>query len=237
MPVHISRSKPREERDASAQQIIARLRPQLDKVEGAKLFMQAAQDVRVGGRSSRTEFQYTLQDPDFDELNVWAPKLLAKLQPLPELRDVATDQQSAGTTLTLTINRDQASRYGISAQLIDDTLYDAFGQRQIAQYFTQVNSYHVVMEILPQQQGQVDSLNKIFIKSPVTGGRGAALGHYGLDDDAGTAALDQSPGAVPRRDDLLQPGAGKSAQRCHDRHFPGAGRAGHADHDPDLLPG
>ena len=162
--------KPRDQRDASAQQIIARLRRPLDKVEGARLFLQAAQDVRVGGRASRTEYQYTLQDPDFDELNTWAPKLLAKLGTLPELRDVATDQQSAGTTLTMTINRDQAARYGISAQLIDDTLYDAFGQRQVAQYFTQVNSYHVVMEILPEMQGRTNSLNQIFIKSPATGG-------------------------------------------------------------------
>ncbi len=163
--------KPRDQRDASAQQIIARLRSQFDRVEGAQLFMQAAQDVRVGGRPSRTEYQYTLQDPDFDELNTWAPRLLDKLKTLPELRDVATDQQSAGTTLTLTINRDQAARYGISAQLVDDTLYDAFGQRQVAQYFTQVNSYHVVLEILPDLQGRIDTLNKIYIKSPTTGGQ------------------------------------------------------------------
>ncbi len=162
--------KPRDDRDASAQQIIARLRPQLDTVEGAKLFMQAAQDIRVGGRISRTEFQYTLQDPDFDELSLWSPKMLAKLKGLPELRDVASDQQADGTTLTLDINRDQAARYGISAQLIDNTLYDAFGQNQITQYFTQVNSYHVILEILPDMQGKVDSLQKIYIKSPVTGG-------------------------------------------------------------------
>ncbi len=163
--------KPRDERDASAQRIIARLRPKLEAVEGARLFLQAAQDVRMGGRASRTEFQYTLQDADGDELNAWAPKLLDKMKSLPELRDVATDQQSAGTTLTLSINRDQAARYGISAQLVDDTLYDAFGQRQVAQYFTQVNSYHVVMEILPEMQGAVDSLDKIFIHAPATGGQ------------------------------------------------------------------
>ncbi len=163
--------KPLDQRDATAQQVIARLRSKLDKVEGARLFMQAAQDVRVGGRASRTEYQYTLQDPDFDELNTWAPKLLEKFKTLPELRDVATDQQSAGTTLTLDINRDQAARYGISAQLIDDTLYDAFGQRQVAQYFTQVNSYHVILEILPEMQGRIDTLDRIYIKSPTTGGQ------------------------------------------------------------------
>jgi hydrophobic/amphiphilic exporter-1 (mainly G- bacteria), HAE1 family len=161
--------KPRDERSASAQQIISRLRPQLDKVEGARLFMQAAQDVRVGGRISRTQFEYTLQDANLAELNEWAPKILARMQKLPELRDVATDQQTQGTTLTLTIDRDNASRLGISPQLIDDTLYDSFGQRQIAQYFTQLNSYHVILEILPELQGKLDTLDKIYIRSPTTG--------------------------------------------------------------------
>jgi HAE1 family hydrophobic/amphiphilic exporter-1 len=161
--------KPRSERDASADQVIARLRPQLEQVEGARLFMQAAQDVNVGGRLSRTQFQYTLQDSNFDELNEWAPKVLEKLKALPELRDVASDQQMSGTALTLTIDRDQASRYGLTPQMIDDTLYDAFGQRQVAQYFTQQNSYHVVMEVLPELQGDVASLEKIYIKSPTTG--------------------------------------------------------------------
>jgi HAE1 family hydrophobic/amphiphilic exporter-1 len=163
--------KPREDRSADAGQIIARLRPKLAKVEGARLYMQASQDVRLGGRATRTQFEYTLQDANLDELNAWAPKILAKMQTLPELRDVATDQQTQGTTLTLTINRDTASRYGITPQLIDDTLYDAFGQRQVTQYFTQLNSYHVVMEILPELQGKVDTLDKIYVKSPITGGQ------------------------------------------------------------------
>ncbi|MBV8924807.1 MAG: multidrug efflux RND transporter permease subunit [Bradyrhizobium sp.] len=161
--------KPREERETSAQQIIARLRPKLAKVQGANLYMQAAQDVRLGGRPTRTQFEFTLQDPNLDELNQWAPKILAKMQTLPELRDVATDQQTQGTTLQLKIDRDTASRYGITAQLIDDTLYDAFGQRQVTQYFTQLNSYHVIEEILPELQGKLDTLDKIYIKSPTTG--------------------------------------------------------------------
>ena len=160
--------KPREERSASAQQIIARLRPKLEKVEGARLFMQAAQDVRLGGRPTRTQFEFTLQDADLGELNAWAPKILAKMQTLPELRDVATDQQSEGTTLQLNINRDTASRYGITPQLIDDTLYDAFGQREVTQYFTQLNSYHVIEEILPELQENLDILNKLYVKSPPT---------------------------------------------------------------------
>ena len=161
--------KPRSERQASAQQIISRLRPKLEKVEGARLYMQAAQDVRLGGRPTRTQFEFTLQDANLAELNEWAPKILAKVQTLPQLRDVATDQQSQGTTLQLTINRDTASRYGIYPQLIDDTLYDAFGQRQVTQYFTQLNSYHVILEILPELQGKIDTLDKLYVRSPTTG--------------------------------------------------------------------
>src|SRR6266487_552836 len=161
--------KPRNEREATAQQIIARLRPRLEKVEGARLFMQAAQDVRLGGRPTRTQFEFTLQDANLAELNEWAPKILGKMQTLPELRDVATDQQSQGTTLQLSINRDTAARYGIQPQLIDDTLYDAFGQRQVTQYFTQLNSYHVILEILPELQGNLDTLNKLYVRSPTTG--------------------------------------------------------------------
>jgi hydrophobic/amphiphilic exporter-1 (mainly G- bacteria), HAE1 family len=161
--------KPRDERSADAQQVMSRLRPKLAKVEGGKLFMQASQDVRLGGRATRTQFEFTLQDANLDELNSWAPKILARMQQLPELRDVATDQQTEGTTLQLKIDRDTASRYGIQPQLIDDTLYDAFGQRQVAQYFTQLNSYHVILEILPELQGKVDTLHKIYIMSPTTG--------------------------------------------------------------------
>jgi len=161
--------KPREERDANAQQIIARLRPKLETVEGAKLYLQASQDVRLGGRATRTQFEFALQDADLAELNEWAPKILTRMQQLPELRDVATDQQTQGTTLTLTIDRDAASRYGIQPQLIGDTLYDAFGQRQVAQYFTQLNTYRVILEILPELQGKLDTLDKLYIKSPTTG--------------------------------------------------------------------
>ncbi|HTO60484.1 MAG TPA: efflux RND transporter permease subunit, partial [Bradyrhizobium sp.] len=161
--------KPREERDVSAEQIIARLRPKLAKVEGARLYLQASQDVRLGGRATRTQFEYTLQDANLTELNEWAPKILEKLKTLPELRDVATDQQTEGTTLQLRINRDTAARYGIQPQLIDDTLNDAFGQRQVTQYFTQLNSYHVILEILPELQGRLDALDKLYIRSPTTG--------------------------------------------------------------------
>ncbi len=160
--------KPRNQRSATADQIIARLRPKLNQVEGARLYLQAAQDVRVGGRISRTQYQLGLQDADIDELNAWAPKILSKLQTLPQLRDVATDQQNQGTTLTLTIDRDQASRLGIQPQVIDDTLYDAFGQRQVTQYFTQTATYHVIIEVPPELQGKVETLDSIYVKSPAT---------------------------------------------------------------------
>src|SRR4029079_870276 len=162
--------EPRDERSANADQIIARLRSQFDKVQGARLFLQASQDVRVGGGASRTQFQYTLQDADVEQLNEWAPRILAKLKTLPELRDVATDQQTEGLTLTLKVDRDQASRYGFTPQAIDDTLYDAFGQRQIAQYFTQLSSYYVILEVLPTLQGDPAPLDRIFMRSPTTTG-------------------------------------------------------------------
>jgi HAE1 family hydrophobic/amphiphilic exporter-1 len=160
--------KPRDERKSDADQIINRLRPQLLKVPGIQLFVQAAQDLNVGGRTSRTQYQYTLQDSDINELNEWAPKLLAELQKLPSLRDVASDQQTSSGMLSLTIDRDQASRFGIQPAAVDQALYDAFGQRQAAQFFTQANSYHVVMEITPSLQGDPDSLKKIYITSPLT---------------------------------------------------------------------
>jgi len=161
--------KPRDERKASADQIINRLRAKIADIPGGTLFMQAAQDITVGGRTTRTQYQYTLQDPDLDELNEWAPKMLARMQKIPLLRDVASDQQNNGTTLSLVIDRDQAARFGIQPSLIDATLYDAFGQRQVTQFFTQLNSYHVVLEITPGLQSDPNTLSKIYIKSPVTG--------------------------------------------------------------------
>lgn len=161
--------KPRDQRDASASEVIDRLRPKLAQVEGAALFLQPSQDVTVGGRLARTEFQYTLQDGNVEELNEWAPKLFAKMKTLPELTDVASDQENNGATLTLTIDRDQASRFGISPELIDDTLDDAFGQRQVTQYFTDLNSYHVVLEVSPEAQNSPLALNQLYIRSPLTG--------------------------------------------------------------------
>jgi multidrug efflux pump subunit AcrB len=158
--------KPFSERTTSAQQVIARMRPKLAGIEGGTLFLQAVPDVRTGARLTKTLYQYTLQDADADELYTWAPKVLSALQKLPQLRDVATDQQIGGTTATLTIDRDAAARFGIQPAAIDQTLYDAFGQEQITQYFTQVNSYHLILEVPQADRGDLATLHKLYIDGP-----------------------------------------------------------------------
>ena len=161
--------KPRSERKASADQIIRRLRKEIARVPGATLFLQSAQDVNVGGRTSRTQYQYTLQDADLGELSEWAPRMLAAMKKLPQLADVASDQQTNSTQLKIDIDRDQAARFGIPISQIDQTLYDAYGQAQVTQYFTQLNAYHVVLEIPPRLQQDPNSLGELYIKSPLTG--------------------------------------------------------------------
>ncbi len=159
--------KPWDERPGDGvMQVITRLGQKAQTVPGVQIFMQPAQDISVGGRLARTLFQYTLEDADPNELNVWAPKMLAEIQKLPILADVATDQQIAGTTATLTIDRGAAQRFNIQPQQIDDTLYDAFGQREVTQYFTQLNSYFVILEVPPQLEGDVSTLRKLYVKSP-----------------------------------------------------------------------
>jgi hydrophobic/amphiphilic exporter-1 (mainly G- bacteria), HAE1 family len=162
--------KPRDEgRTATADEVIARLRPKLAKLEGVNLFMQAPQDINVGGRLSRTQYQYTLTDTDLDELNTWAPRLLERLRKLPELSDLATDQQNAAAAAVLTIDRARAASFGISPALIDATLNDAIGQRQVAQYFTQTNSYHVILEVRPALKRDPELFDKLHLTSPITG--------------------------------------------------------------------
>jgi multidrug efflux pump subunit AcrB len=162
--------KDREDRSASADEIIARLRPKLAKVQGIQLFMQSIQDVRVGGRSSRTQYQYTLEDSNLEELNTWEPKVEAALHKLKEIKDVNSDLQNDGLQLDVTIDRDSAARFGITAAAIDNTLYDAFGQRQVATSFTQVNQYRVVLEAGPSVGAGPDALSKIYVTS-ATGGQ------------------------------------------------------------------
>ena len=230
--------KPRNERNASApSRSSPGCVPSSKRSRAPGCIMQAAQDVRLGGRPTRTQFEFTLQDANLAELNEWAPKILAKMQTLPELRDVATDQQTKGTTLELKINRDTASRYGIQPQLIDDTLYDAFGQRQVTQYFTQLNSYHVILEVLPELQGSLDTLNKIYVKSPTDRRPGAAVDLCDLDQRAGAAALDQPSGPVPGDHHQLQPRPGRGAGPGDRRRAEGDGRARRAGHAQFELPG
>jgi hydrophobe/amphiphile efflux-1 (HAE1) family protein len=158
--------KPYDERDANAEEIIQRIRKKVAGIEGAKFFMQVPQNITVGGRLSKTQYQYTLTDTSSDELNHWAPIIEAGMRKLPELQQVATDQQIAAAHLAIEIDRDAASRLGLSANLIDQTLYDAFGQRQVATIYTATNQYKVVLEVLPQFQRDPNLLSKIYVSSP-----------------------------------------------------------------------
>jgi multidrug efflux pump subunit AcrB len=162
--------KPHDQRNSTASEVMARLRPKLAKIQGVTLFMQAAQDINVGVRLSRGGFEYTLQAVNIAELNEWSQKLLEKMRTLPEIADASSDLLANSPQLKVTINRDQASRFGISAQLIDDTLYDAYGQRQVTQYYTQLNTSPVILEIAPEIQSKLSSFEQIYVKSPVTGG-------------------------------------------------------------------
>jgi hydrophobe/amphiphile efflux-1 (HAE1) family protein len=168
--------KPRTERRSSADEVIARLREATAHVEGITLSMQAVQDVQIDTRVSRTQYQYTLVDADLVELNEVAPRLLAALRRLPELADVTTDQQSTGFQINVTIDRDKASRLGILPQAVDDTLYDAFGQRQVSTIFTQLNQYRVVLEVTPDFQLTPEALDKIYVKT--TSGSNVPLGAF-----------------------------------------------------------
>jgi multidrug efflux pump len=157
--------KPLGIRKVSVDQVIDRLRRNLAKVPGATLYLQSVQDIRVGGRGSSSLYQYTLQGENFPELSVWAPKMMEAMKQLPALRDVATDQQDRGLEALLVFDRDTASRLGITAQAIDDSLYDAFGQRQASTIFTQLNQYHVVLEVDPRYQQNPDALKAIYVRS------------------------------------------------------------------------
>ena len=157
--------KPRSQRKATAAEIIVRLQGRLAQVEGIRAFLQPVQDLQIETRVSRTQYQYTLEDADPDELALWAPRVLEKLRALPELRDVASDQQSGGLQVRLTIDRDTAGRLGIQAQAIDDALYDAFGQRQVSTIFTQLNQYRVILEVKPEYQQDPRALDRIYVRS------------------------------------------------------------------------
>jgi multidrug efflux pump subunit AcrB len=157
--------KPRDERSASASEIIDRLRPQLAKVEGIKLFLQPAQDITIGGRLNKTQYQYTLTDADSNELNHWAGIFLDKIKTVPQITDVATDQENSGPMLDVTVNREVASSFGILPSTIDNTLDDAFGQRIVSTIYTSLNQYHVVLEVDPRFQYSPEALKGIYVNS------------------------------------------------------------------------
>jgi multidrug efflux pump len=169
--------KPLNQRDLSAADVIRRLQTKLADIHGIKLYMQPVQNITVDDRVTRTQYQYTLEDPNLDELNEWTNRFVAKLQKLPELEDVATDQQTGASAVSLMIDRVTASRLGIAPGTVDNTLYDAFGQRQISTMYTQLNQYHVILEALPDFQQDPKQLSNLYIRSGAssgTSGPGAA---------------------------------------------------------------
>ena len=199
--------KPLAQRDLSASDVIRRLQTKLNDVQGIQLFMQPVQNITIDDRVSRTQYQYTLEDPDPNELRDWANRFVANLKKLPELEDVATDQQPGGLAVSLVIDRPTASRLGIAPTTIDNTLYDAFGQRQINTMYTQLNQYHVILESEPQFQLDPDKLNKLYIQANAAAGTsGAAASSTGNGStSAGSNTLTTSALYTPSANTLAPP--------------------------------
>jgi multidrug efflux pump len=190
--------KPLEERGLNASDVIRRLQPELEKVDGITLYMQPVQDLTVEDRVSRTQYQYTLEDPDLNELNDWTAKLVAKLKQIPELRDVATDQQNGGLAAALVIDRVTASRMGITPSVVDETLYDGFGQRQVTTLYTQLNQYHVILETMPDFQKNPAKLQDIYVRSALassslTTGSGSTPGGTVVTSSTASGNSNSSP--------------------------------------------
>jgi multidrug efflux pump len=188
--------KPLGQRTASATEIMQRLQPKLAEVSGIMLYLQPVQDLTVDDRVSRTQYQYTLEDPNADELNTWAPQLVAKLKALPQLSDVASDQQVAGLRASLVLDRDTASRLGLTTATIDNTLYDSFGQRQVSTMFTEVNQYHVILEVDPKFQQTPADLNNVYITPSSSGITSASGTTSGSVTSSGTSTATTSTGTT-----------------------------------------
>jgi multidrug efflux pump len=189
--------KPLNVRKMSASDVIRRLQPKIaDQVQGIQMYMQPVQDITVDDRVSRTQYQYTLEDPDVSELNEWTNKFVTSMKKMPELEDVATDQQTGGLAVSLTIDRVTASRLGIATATIDNALYDAFGQRQISTMYTQLNQYHVILEALPSFQTSPDKLQSVFLQanasSNATGAGAATSFSSSSSASAGSNAITES---------------------------------------------
>jgi multidrug efflux pump len=190
--------KPLEERKIDASDIIRRLQPTLTQVAGITLYMQPVQDLTVEDRVSRTQYQYTLEDPNADELNSFVPKMVARLKEIPEIRDVATDQQVNGLRVRVVFDRDTASRLGITPSTIDNTLYDAYGQREVSTMFTQLNQYHVVLEVKPGFQNNPVDLRNLFIRSAAgsSGGAGVVSGGSATTEGFGPSSASVAQGTA-----------------------------------------
>jgi multidrug efflux pump len=200
--------KPLDQRDLSAADVIRRLEPKLAKIQGIQLFMQPVQNITVDDRVSRMQYQYTLEDPDQNELNLWTGRFVGKLNQLPGLEDVATDQQPGGLAVSLVIDRVTASRLGIAPTTIDNTLYDAFGQRQINTMYTQLNQYHVILEALPQFQLDPNMLHHIYIQANAatgTTGAGASTSSGNGSTSAGSNAQTETALYTPTANTLAPP--------------------------------
>jgi multidrug efflux pump len=220
--------KPLSQRDLNASDVIRRLQTSLNNVQGIQLFMQPVQNITVDDRVSRTQYQYTLEDPDPNELNDWTNRFVARLKQLPELEDVATDQQPGGLAVSLVIDRATASRLGITPTTIDNTLYDAFGQRQINTMYTQLNQYHVILESEPQFQLDPNMLNKLYIQansSAGTTGAAATSGGNG-STSAGSNAVSGSALLTPSANTLTPPPNALSASTTSSTSSKGAASAG-----------
>jgi multidrug efflux pump len=219
--------KPLAERNISASDLIRRLTTQVNKVQGIQLFMEPVQNITVDDRVSRTQYQYALEDPDANELNDWTNRFVGRLKQLPELEDVATDQQLGGMAVSLVIDRVTASRLGIAPTTIDNTLYDAFGQRQISTMYTQVNQYHVVLESEPQFQKNPNKLNQLYIQSNASSGASGAGASTSFassgSSSAGSNSLTGSALYTPAANSLAPPANALSASGSTSR---GAGSAG-----------
>ena len=220
--------KPLEVRRMSASDVIRRLQQNLRPVRGITLYMQPVQNITVDDRVSRTQYQYTLEDPDANELNLWTDRFVAKLEQLPQLADVATDRQNGGLARIAVIDRVTASRLGIAPSTLDNTLYDAFGQRQVNTLYTQLNQYHVILEALPQFQHDPKMLQKMYIQANTSSGASgpgatssfAASGSAAAGSNALTTPVKYTPssGVLTPPNNAINTGVGANASDSLERH-------------------
>jgi multidrug efflux pump len=231
--------KPLGQRNISASDLIRRLNRRLNQVQGIQLFMEPVQDITVDDRVSRTQYQYTLEDPDANELNDWTNRFVTRLKQLPELEDVATDQQLGGLAVSLVIDRVTASRLGVAPSTIDNTLYDAFGQRQISTMYTQVNQYHVILESQPEFQKDPNKLNQLYIQANASSGATGAGASSSFassgSSSAGSNSLTKSALYTPSANTLAPPGNALSASAATAASSKGAASAGITSSTPSAA--